>query len=298
MYHFEEYKRLHKMSMYMFANQVNAVLEDNKRFGVELTSDSLEASMLFVRLVFQPYNTTLNSIASIPVTYLVHSTTLSLSLLEGIDVSEDVLRLVYNMFQRYEIFEYHPRDLLNQGYCDKMDTFTVNLKSVGDTKFELHFSSYLSLFFGTYSDLLRVGVTLCNHTCGLSAKDCTELPRYLSSAVDAIAQMLVYYIVGIRVTRYLWFSAEDLLKIVKLLRVHTQGLTLTRVDDNAEFLNSKRTDVTNGTYQFSLATDFDSDSNDGEDLEEFMDLISAPFSSKQSLSTFCEKYLKMKGTWK
>lgn len=140
MYHFEEYKRLHKLSMYMFANQVNAVLEDNKRFGVELTSDSLEASMLFIRLVFQPYNTILNSIASI-------------------------------------------------------------------------------------------------------------------------------------------------------------GLTLTRVADGAEFLTSKRNDVTNDTYQFGLDTNFDSDLNDKKDLKGFMDLISTPFISKQSLSTLCKKYLKMEGTW-
>lgn len=316
MYYFGNYKKLNRVAMKMFCNSVEAVLEDTKAKGTEITNTDLESAFLFVRAVFTPEsfrvlsappNGTALGLPSY-MNYDGKNRMLVVSHLKGTEADKKVLKAVHNLFKRYKIFEYHP---LSKGTFTSKDYFYIREEKAGNTLFEKQLKSSLAELKKASKEYLRDNDAFVRgvHTSFFEG-DRTWYQRLFNSSCyfmdSAVNDILTAYIFGLRIYKDVWCLDTDIRNMIRNLRKYSKGLFIARVADclqpmtaskqemgTINYLDNEDTSFPSGCYRFSLAKHFDPFGRYTKEYKKFLDLIPVPESKKEKLQRLGKKYLVM-----
>lgn len=288
MYFFDEYKRLHKLAMVSYVRMLNGVLEDNNDLGIDLSNITLEAAVIFTRIVFRAYDTSLNYTIAVPVTYNSYDTSVKVLAEDIEDIPDEVMNMVFGYFTRYDIFTYYQK---KTGHLSRNDMVALHKNDAGTTNFETEFKIFLKLILDLYSDILSTGTAICNSITKDFAYYSYELPKYLYQTVDSIAKLLSNYVVGTRVTSEIEYTSEQIEVISRFLKGYTRGLSLTRIENGVDILNTSNAESKEGTYKLDFYDLFYTLATDEDSFKEILNIFTIPLSEKVNLEKLLRKYL-------
>lgn len=288
MYFFDEYRRLHQSVMVSYVRLLNGVLKDNEELHIPLDDSTLEASVIFTRIILRAYDTSLNYTIAVPVTYSDYDSNIRVLPEEIDEIPSDVVTKVFDCFVRYDIFSYYQK---KNGRLSKNDMVALHIKNAGDTNFEKEFKIFLKLVIDLYSDIQSTCTSICNNLTGENACCSYELPKYLYETVSSLAKLLSNYVVGFRVPSEISYTAEQAEKVSKVLKGYTRGLSLTCTETGSDILSAYSEEPKEGTYRLDLSESFYTLATDTESTKEILDLVSTPLSERGKVEKLLQKYL-------
>lgn len=288
MYFFDEYRRLHQSIMVSYVRLLNGVLKDNEELHIPLDDSTLEASVIFTRIVLRAYDTSLNYTIAVPVSYSDYNSNIRVLPEELDETLSDVATKVFDCFVRYDIFSYYQK---KKGHLSRNDMVALHTRNAGDTYFEKEFKIFLKLILNLYSDIQSTGTLICNKLTGENAYYIHELPKYLYETVDSLAKLLSNYVVGIRVPSELSYTAEQAEKVSEVLKGYTRGLSLTCMETGNNILDALNDEIEEGTYKLDFSKSFYTLATDTESTKEILDLVAVPLSERGKVEKLIQKYL-------
>lgn len=288
MYFFDEYRRLHQSAMVSYIRMLNGVLKDNEELHIPLDDSTLEAAVIFTRIVSRAYDTSLNYTIAVPVVYNSYDTNIRVLPEEIDEILSDVVTKVFDYFVRYDIFSYYQK---KKGHLSRNDMVALHVKNAGDTNFEKEFKIFLKLALNLYSDIQSTCTSICNNLTGENACCSYELPKYLYETVSSLAKLLSNYVVGFRVPSEISYTAEQAEQVSKALKGYTRGLSLTCIETGSNILSAYSEEPKEGTYKLDFDESFYTLAMDKESTKEILDLVSVPLSERGKVEKLLQKYL-------